>query len=73
MSGHHPWKTLLERTFTPEERAEIAREGAKIAADIDRRQALNAKVTPQTRPLQPQEPRAASSRSSAPVRSGQSS
>ena len=37
MSGRHSWSTLLERTFTPEERAEIAREGAKIAADNRRR------------------------------------
>lgn len=37
MSGHHPWNTLLERTFTPEERATIAAEGAKIADDNRRR------------------------------------
>ena len=37
MGGHHPWNTLLERTFTPEEHAEIEREGTKIAADNRRR------------------------------------
>lgn len=29
MSGNHPWKILIERTSTPDERAEIAREGSE--------------------------------------------
>ncbi len=38
MAGHHPWEKLLEETHTPEQRAVIAREGAKLAADNRRRQ-----------------------------------
>ena len=38
MTGHHPWSALLERTFTPEERAAIVAEGAKIADDNRRRE-----------------------------------
>ena len=57
MSGHKPWNTLLERTFTPEERTEIAREGAKIAADNRRRRnprvGRSSPPRPQPRPRRP--------------------
>ena len=62
MSGHHPWNTLLERTFTPEERATIAAEGAKIADDNRRRRNPRVSRNSPERPL-PRPPRPAASRS----------
>ena len=62
MSGRHPWNTLLERTFSPEERTEIAREGAKIAADNRRRRnppaSRSSSPQPQPRPRRPAAERA---------------
>lgn len=40
MSGRHSWTDLLERTYTPQERAAISADGDKIVADNRRRQAL---------------------------------
>lgn len=40
MSGRHSWADLLERTYTPQERAAISADGDKIVADNRRRQAL---------------------------------
>ena len=62
MSGHHPWNTLLERTFTSEERAEIALEGAKIAADNHRRRSSRVERCSPARP-KPQPRRSAVTRS----------
>ena len=41
MTGHHPWKKLLEETFSPEERAEIAVESEKMARAYARQQQLS--------------------------------
>ncbi len=40
MSGRHSWTDLLERTYTPQERAAISADGDEIVADNRRRQAL---------------------------------
>ena len=40
MSGRHSWTDLLERTYTPQERAAISADGDKIVADNRRRQDL---------------------------------
>jgi hypothetical protein len=37
MTGHHPWKTLLDG-LTPERRKAIAAGAAKIRADIEHRE-----------------------------------
>ena len=40
MSGRHSWTDLLQRTYTPQERAAISADGDKIVADNRRRPAL---------------------------------
>ena len=55
MSGRHSWTELLERTYTPEERAAISADGDRIVADNRRRQA--ARVEPPAPVSRPRSPR----------------
>ncbi len=60
MTGRLPFETLLE-SLTPEERAEVAVGTARIVADSDRHEALNAQAATQFQSRQPEEPHVAAS------------